>query len=209
MIQIRNIATYRVGVGSSYMGGQGRPLYIGLGPNDSVKMSQEELKKWPNGAKEDLASYVQRGLLQVSTFNNVHIVDDKGHKLPTYTACNLGSAIEIAVGFRDVYNAHVVNRGVHSTADTGNVDITAVPTNLATLTAFITAVQGAYDTHLTQAGVHPNNDVLNATTVVPDGTLVVNLDALRELYGLFDMHKRQGIATGAAVLNPNQIIAYV
>jgi len=205
MIEIRNTSTYRVGVASSYMGAQGRPIYIGLGPGQTRQITQEELKKWGAGSKSDLASYMQRGELEVVELTNVHIVNDLGHLPAPFGAFDLPSALSTADDIRNAYNAHIVSLAVHSLADTGNLETSAAPTNLAALVIFIGALQGKYDAHRTAAGVHPNNDVVNATTVVA-ATLPQCIDALRELHGLFRMHKHQIIS--GIVLNTNQVINY-
>jgi len=205
MIQIRNISTYKVGLSSSYIGVQGRPLYIGLGPTDISIFSNEELKHWGDGAKADLASYVQRGQLQVDELTDVHVVYDLRHAPQTFGAFDLISACDTADELRLVYNEHIASLAFHSTADVANPEILAKPTTLPLLTAFIVSFQGNYNAHRTQVGVHVNNDVVNIAAAAT-GTITQNIQALREMYGLFNKHRKQ--STAGVTLTPTAIITY-
>lgn len=205
MIEIRNVSPYRIGVSSSYMGAQGRPLYIGINPGEAKQITQEELKKWGGGSKADLASYMQRGEVTVVELTNVHIVDDLGHTPAPFGAFDLPSALITADDIRNAYNAHIVSLAVHNLADTGNLENSLAPVDLATLTLFIGSLQTKYNLHRTSAGIHPNNDIINATTLV-GGTLPLNIAALKQLHGLVGKHKKQ--STAGVTKNPNQIINY-
>jgi len=223
MLQIRNVADFPVLVSTSYMGGQGRPIYIKLQPGENKLVGQQEVGKWPSGAKENLAESMQMGHLVVNELTAVHYPKDDGHVLPEFVACNLGSAIltvagagwdgvtmppqETVTGFVDVYNAHAVNVGPHSAADLANVwPSTPRPTDLPSLILYVVGLQAAYDAHII-AAVHANADVFNATTVVP-ADLPTCIQAIRELYGLFDAHKQQ-FAAGGPWLTPNDVINLV
>jgi len=227
MLQIRNVADFPVMVSTSYMGGQGRPLYVKVAPGDHALVAQEDLKKWPNGAKENLAESMKMGHLVVNELEAVHYPKDDGHKLPEYIACTLGSAIlniagsapwnigvstppppPTVAGFAQVYEAHVLNAGVHNAPDAANIVpvATPYPTDLPSLIVYVVAVQTAYDAHIA-AAVHANADTFNATSVVP-ADLPTSIQAIEELYGLFNAHKKQFSAPGA-LLTPNQVIAYV
>lgn len=205
MLEIRNISSYCVGISSSYMGAQGRPLYIKLNPGQNKQITQEELKKWGSGSKSDLASYMQRGQIEVVELTAVHIVDDLGHAPAPFGAFDLPSACNTADDIRNAYNKHIISLAVHSISDAGNLETTAKPASLVALTLFIGSLQANYNAHRVSAGVHPNNDVLNPTTLIP-GTLVQNIAALQEIYSLFKMHKLQSIS--GIILNTNQVINY-
>ena len=219
MLQIRNTADFPVMVSSSYTGAQGRPLYVKLGPGENKLVGHEEINKWPTGAKENLAEQVQMGHLAVNELTAVHVPKDDGHVLPEFVACNLGSTIlnvagaswdGVALpptptvdGFVDVYNAHVLAVGVHTAV--GTAYVAPRPTNLATLITYITNLQAAFDAHIAAAPPHANADAVNGTTVVA-ADLPTCIQALRELYGRFNAHKKQ-FSAGGAFLTPDAIIA--
>jgi hypothetical protein len=205
MIQIRNLSSYRIGVASSYIGVQGRPLYVGLGPSDLAVIMNEELRHWGDGAKADLASYVQRGHLQVDDLTDVHVTYDLRYAPATFGAFDLPSACDTADEIRNVYNEHIASLAFHTIADVANPELTAKPATLVQLTAFIVSFQANYNAHRTQAGVHPNNDVVNVAAA-PTGTLLQDIAALRELYGLFNKHRKQSVA--GTTLTPVAIITY-
>ena len=209
MIKIQNISPHRVGISSSYTGTQGRPLYIGLGPWLHMEMTQEELKKWGAGAKADLASYVQRGELLVTTMTAVHVVDDLGNVPAPFGAFDLQSSYDTADDLRNVYNAHLLSLAVHGAQDLANPEVLVKPTSLGLLTAFLTSFQGNYTAHIALgAATHTIADTWNPLAPAPVGTLDQNMQALRELYGLFGGHKKQSNSAGTTTLNPNDIITY-
>lgn len=210
MIKIQNISDYKIGISSSYVGTQGRPLYIGLAPSLHVEMTQEELKKWGTGAKEDLASYVQRGQLIVTTMVAVHIVDDLGNVPAPFGAFDLPSACNTADDIRNAYNKHLLSLAVHGAQDLANPEVLAEPTTLPLLTAFIASFQANYTAHIALgAATHTVADAWNPLVPAPTGTLDQDIAALRELYGRFGGHKRQSNSAGTTILDPNSIIAYV
>jgi hypothetical protein len=210
MIKVQNISPYKIGISSSYVGTQGRPLYIGLEPSLHMQMTQEELKKWGNGAKADLASYVQRGQLLVTTMTAVHVVDDLGNVPAPFGAFDLQSAYDTADDLRNVYNTHLLSLAVHGAQDLANPETLAKPGSLALLTAFITSFQGNYTAHIALgAATHTVADSWNPLVPAPVGTLDQNIAALRELYGRFSGHKKQSNPAGTTTLNPNDIITYV
>jgi hypothetical protein len=218
MLQIRNVADFPVLVSTSYMGGQGRPLYIKLGPGEHKLVGQEEVGKWPNGAKENLAESMQMGHLVVNELTAVHSPKDDGHVLPEFSACNLGSAIVTAAGtwsnvtgrtegWSDVYNAHVLNQAVHSAPDTANMMTLARPTDLTTLVAYVTAMKAKFNAHI-GAGVHANADTVNTIGLPVPADLPTCIESLGQLYGRFNVHKKQFSASGAW-LTPDDVIALV
>ncbi len=218
MLQVRNVADFPVMVSTSFMGGQGRPLYIKLQPGEHKLIGQEELKKWPEGSKENLAESMQMGHLLVNELVAVHTPKDDGHVLPKLTACNLGSALIASAGewsnvtgktdgWSDIYNAHILNRAVHSAADSANEMILARPTDLATLVAYVVVMKTKFNAHI-GAGVHATADGENTIGLPVPADLPTCIQSLRQLYGRFDAHKKQ-FSAGGAWLTPDAIIAYV
>ena len=218
MLQIRNVADFPVMVSTSYNGGQGRPLYIKLQPGEHKLVGQEEVGKWPLGSKENLAESMQMGHLLVNELTAVHSPKDDGHLLPDFIACNLGSAIIAAAGewstvtgktdgWSDIYNAHVLNRAVHSAPDTANMMTLARPTDLATLVIYVIAMKAKFNAHI-GAGVHATADTVNTVGLPVPIDLPTCLLSLRQLYGRFDVHKKQFSASGAW-LTPDAVIALV
>ena len=208
MVEIHNVSQYRVGLSTSYLGAQGRPLYIGLGPTQIKQITKEELSNWGDGSKSDLAGYVQHGVLKVTELTSVHLVDDLGNKLEPVTATTLLEAYDTADTIRTVYNTHILSLAVHGLPDLANVESLAKPTTLPLLTAFITSLQGNYNAHiLLGPTTHDVADIWNSV-VAATGTLAQNILALHELYGRFRQHQLQSDPTGSTVLNPNQIITY-
>jgi hypothetical protein len=218
MLQIRNVADFPVMVSTSYTGGQGRPLYIKLGPGEHKLVGQQEVGKWPLGAKENLAESMQMGHLLVNELVAVHSPKDDGHVLPEFTACNLGSAILTAAGewsnvtgktdgWSDVYNAHVLNQAVHSAADTANMMTLARPTDLTTLIAYVTAMKAKFNAHI-GAGVHATADTANTIGAPVPADLPTCIASLRQLYGRFDAHKKQ-FSAGGPWLTPDAVIQLV
>jgi len=208
MVEIFNPSQYRVGLSSSYTGAQGRPLYIGLGPSELKRLTQEELRNWGDGSKADLAGYVQRGILQVTQLTALHIVDDLGNKPAQFGAFDLPSACDTADDIRNAYNGHIVSANIHLAPDLANLETLGKPTTLPLLTAFIVSLQGNFNTHLgLGAATHVVADIWN-TVAAATGTLAQNIDALKELDWKFRQHKRQWNPPAGVVLNPNQIITY-
>ncbi len=205
MLQIQNIGEYFISMSTSYMGGQGRPLYIKLRSGTVTFIQQAELSNWPGGAKQNLADYVQKGQLRVNEAVCVHNVVDEGHTLPPQGAFDEASAITSILAFADVYNAHVLNDSIHTAKDPGNAILGPAPTDVATLLVYITAAQGKFNAHIA-AGVHPNADILNAVSAAHID-LPTAIDAIKEFYGRFDGHKKQ-LSAGGPVLSPGAIIAY-
>jgi hypothetical protein len=223
MLKIRNVADFPVMVSTSYMGGQGRPIYVKIPPGGHRLIGQEAVKKWPNGAKENLAESMQMGHLLVNEVTAVHSPKDDGHVLPEFIACNLGSAILNAAGqrwdgvsplppppkikgFVDVYNEHVLNAAVHTAPGT-NVVTAAAPTDLATLIVYLTAVKAAFDAHLAAAPPHATADGKNVLGAAPTD-LPTCIAFITQLYQKFNAHKNEYSANGA-FLTPDAVIAYV
>jgi hypothetical protein len=208
MVEIHNVSQYRVGLSSSYLGAQGRPLYIGLGPTQIKQITQEELRNWGDGSKADLAGYVQHGVLKVTELTSVHLVDDLGNPLEPVTAVSLQEAYDTADTIRIAYNAHIVSLAVHGVPDLANIESLAKPTTLLLLTAFIASLQGNFNAHIALGvATHDVADAWNPVVAVT-GTLAQNILALRELYARYRSHQIQSDPLGSTVLNPNQIIAY-
>jgi hypothetical protein len=209
MLQIQNISDYLVSFAASYQGGQGRPLYVKLGPGEHTLITQAELANWPMGTKQNLASYVQRALLRVNEATCSHTAIDKGHLLPEFDVFNLETALDRAALVKSVINEHMLDPALHTAADTANLITVADPTDLATLITFFTsALTGAtaqFNAHIGNA-VHPVADISNTVAIVPTD-LDSSILALRELEGRFGGHKRE-LPAGGTVLSPPAIIAY-
>jgi len=203
-------------VSTSYLGGQGRPIYVKVLPGEFKMVGQEAVKKWPNGAKENLADSMQMGHLLVNEITAVHYPKDDGHPLPPFISCTLGSAIlNVAgewsaitgktAGWVDPYNAHVLNPAIH-TAPGADVITLARPTDLPTLIVYLTAIQATFNAHLLDA-IHATADAKNTLGAVPTD-LPTCIAFIRQLYTKFTAHKKEYSANGA-FLTPTSLIAYV
>ena len=62
MLQFRNLSlTYRIGI---YMRGCS-PVTINLRPGETKIIEGDYMKKWKNEVKEEVATYVEKGVLEV------------------------------------------------------------------------------------------------------------------------------------------------
>jgi hypothetical protein len=62
MLQFRNLSVnYRIGI---YMRG-GQPVTLNLRPGETKVIDGEYMKKWKNEVKEEVAMYVEKGVLEV------------------------------------------------------------------------------------------------------------------------------------------------
>lgn len=225
MLQILNIGPNLVSLSSSYIGGQGRPLYIKLAPREQSSMTQAELANWPVGAKENLASYVQASQLQVNEMNSYHVVSDvspmpplelgkvnppqvyPNSKTPSAGETEVDGYIKLAVSLRDAYNVHCAS-GVHTAPDTVNNMTAADPTDAATLYSFLTTFKTKYNTHI--AATAPPHVISDTTTtlVSPNPTtLATSADLMVEIHKALSVHKILW-QDGSKSLTPNEIIAY-
>ncbi len=216
MLKIQNVTDFPVMVSTSFMGGQGRPLYAKVQPGEFKLVGQEAVKKWPNGAKENLAQSMQMGHLLVNTITAVHAPKDDGHPLPPFIACTLGSAILNAAGewsnvtgktdgWVDAYNAHVLTAAVHTAQGTDVVTL-ARPTDLTSLIVYLTAVKAAFDAHIGDA-IHVTADIKNALGAAPTD-LPTCITFIRQMYVKFNAHKKEFSASGA-FLTPDAVVALV
>lgn len=205
MLMVKNISEYGISVMTSEFAGQGRPYVLYLKPGKFQYMLQDQLKVWPHGGKQDLAAYVQKGVLEVKELSAVHVATDES-STPTFASNDLATALTDAVIIRDNYNAHIGNTAFHTAVDAANVSVLAPPTTLPLLIAFITDLQGKYDAHILLA-IHPTPDAWNPTAAGVPIDLPTSLVALRELFALVAQHKEQKVTLGAA-LTPQQIITY-
>jgi len=206
MLQIQNVGNSLISFSTSYLGAQGRPLYIKLQPEAWTTILQNELKNWPPGAKQNLASYVQKGQLTVRPLTICHVVNDEGNIPPEFGAFDLPSALRTASDLKTIFNDHLLSVAVHSAQDTANLMTTADPIDLPTLIAFIGNFQIDFNAHILVGAAHPNPDIVNGVVVVA-ADLPTSILALKELYGRFDAHKRHTLSIGTP-LNPPAIITY-
>ncbi len=213
MLQILNIDQHLISLSSSYLGGQGRPLYIKVAPGKQSSMTKKELANWPTGAKENLASYVQASQLQVNEMDSYHVVSDAspmpplelGKVVPPQT--EVDGYIELAKVLRDAYNVHC-SSGVHTAPDVVNNMTALDPTNAATLYTFLTAFRTKYNAHI--AATAPPHVIADVTTtlVKPIPTsLPTSAYLMKEIHGSLAAHKILW-KDGSKSLTPNEIIAY-
>jgi len=214
LYEITNVSDKRVAVSSR----EYRPLHFSLGPGERIGVLIEDLKRWSQWGKQDLAEYVQKGFLQIEARDTVHVVQDKAHRLPLSTsgrsgATGLTTAVDRANLFKAVYNAHIPSTLFHSVADGVNtitspdVDPTDTPaTQLTDMITLLTEAQLDYDAHRTQAGVHVVDDTTNATALVAPVDLDTCIGVLDELYALFNSHLAWFYDAAAAPLTPVDII---
>ena len=217
MLKITNVADFPVMVSTSYVGGQGRPIYVKVQPGKFTLVGQDAVKKWPNGSKENLAESIQMGHLQVNEIVAVHAPKDDGHPLPPFVACTLGSAILNVAGqwsnttgktdgWVDAYNKHVVNPAVHTAPGTNTVTVPR-PTDLPTLIAYLTTIRTAFNNHISGVPPHATADAKNTLGALPID-LPTCIAFIRQLYVKFNAHKKEYSANGA-YLTPDAMIAYV
>ena len=209
MLQVSNISpTYRVSVLTGDAGGQNRPAVINLGPGDTQYMMQSDLSNWSMGPRQDLAQYIQMGTIRLLELDSAHHGIDLGNK-PVFTATDndLEATLNTAISFRIMYNGHLAS-SVHTTPDITNVSVLADPTDLAELLVFIADLQAKYALHIPLAGAHPNPDLVNVLVPVVASDLPTSILALREIFGMFSLHKKRMVTAGTAPLTPNAVIAY-
>jgi hypothetical protein len=217
MLKITNVADFPVMVSTSYMGGQGRPIFVKVKPGAFRLVGQEAVKKWPNGAKENLAESMQMGHLLIQEVTAVHSPKDDGHLPPPFIACTLGSAILNAAGewstttgktdgWVDAYNAHVKNSAVHTAIGT-DVVTAARPTDLPTLVAYLATIKSAFDAHIATTPLHATADGKNTLGAAPTD-LPTCIAFIRQLYNKFAAHKKEYSVSGS-FLTPDAVIAYV
>lgn len=206
MLVVKNISEYGISVMTSDAAGQGRPNVLYLKPGKWQNMMQAQLKKWPHGAKMDMATCVQKGVLEVKPLTQVHVAEDQS-STPTFNSNNLASALTDAVVVRDNYNEHLANVAFHLIADTLNDSTIVAPTTLPLLIVFLTDLRAKFNLHLAAAGVHPSNDVKNTILAAVPTDLPTSLTVLREIFAKLAQHKEQGLLAGIA-LTPQTIINY-
>ncbi len=206
MLEIRNICSYRVSVMTGDSGGSNQPNVINLGPDEHQLMMQGELTAWTDGAKQSLAEYVQMSTLRVKELTSVHVGQDM-YVAPEFTAMNLGSAIDTAVAFRDVWNVHLKS-GVHIAEDTTNVMVLPDPTDITELISFLTAQRAFYIAHIPSVVFHATADLVNLLTAAIPTDIDTCIVLLVSLFAVFDKHKRQAVDALAAPLTPAAILTY-
>lgn len=226
MIQLTNVSPNLWAISTYYKGSKGVPLTLRLksktsGKNSYLRITKENLRNYGTGTQQEIADAVQLGLIQVNELDGVHVAPDTtpipdgpfappppplATQAPPYTYTDEESLSEECIVYKNFYNGHVLNEGVHTAAGT-NLITSPDPTTYAACYTLLGEAITDLNAHAPNAGVHVTADSANAVSLGAPATPAAARAKLKELWGVLASHM-QFAFDGGKVLNPSDIIGY-